>query len=149
MNIKTTWRFRIETKEYQRSVWFYKGYYLDHTKQHSHNKQSMITPKALAGLWNLFKCIEHSTKYILPRIQVFVSFAIKKGTKESIRVHTMCTFVLNFKAHLQSTDFNFDRLFLSIHSPINSFLFFYKNTQSWVQNFSGIDVYAVIVLDHI
>ena len=40
-------------------------------------------------------------KYILPRIQVFVSFAIKKGTKECIRVRTIHTSVLNFKAYLQ------------------------------------------------
>ena len=40
-------------------------------------------------------------KYILPRMQVFVSFAIKKGTKECIRVRTIHTSVLNFKAYLQ------------------------------------------------
>ena len=42
-------------------------------------------------------------KYILPRIQVFLSFVIKKRTKESIRVRTTRTFFLNFKAHLRQT----------------------------------------------
>jgi len=49
---------------------------LDHTKQHCHNKRSMITPESSSPViinsqCSSIKLIERSTKYVLPRIQVF------------------------------------------------------------------------------
>ena len=81
-------------------------------------------------------------KYTLPRIQEFVSFAIKKATKECIRVRTIHPSVLNFKAYLQT------QTLISIGYSSPSTLreipaFTHKNTQSSVQNFSRIDVYVM------
>ena len=53
----------------------------DHTKQHCCNKRSMITPEAwtpviINSQCSSIKWIERSTKYVLPRIQVFFPFSV-------------------------------------------------------------------------
>ena len=58
---------------------------LDHTKQHCHNKRSMITPEAwtpviINSQCSSIKWIERSTKYFLPRIQVFIYIDTYKMT---------------------------------------------------------------------
>ena len=54
----------------------------DHTKQHCRNKRSMITPEAwtpviINSQCSSIKWIERSTKYVLPRIQVFIMYVRK------------------------------------------------------------------------
>ena len=53
----------------------------DHTKQHCRNKRSMITPEAwtpviINSQCSSIKWIERSTKYVLPRIKVFLPFSV-------------------------------------------------------------------------
>ena len=55
----------------------------DHTKKYCRNKRSMITleawtPVIINSQCSSIKWIEHSTKYVLPRIQVYLYLCIKE-----------------------------------------------------------------------
>ena len=87
----------------------------NHTKQHCRNKWSMITPEAWTPVTPNSQCsstewIEHSTKYVLPRIQIFIIITIYKTPKEYMQRWMGKAVTTHVRGHMVCTGFALKKL---------------------------------------
>ena len=130
---------------------------LDHTKQHCHNKRSMITPEAwtpviINGQCSSIKWIERSTRYILPRIQVFIYIDMYKMTltwmneRREWIFHSLSTWPVLcniWRSSLLLTSRPYTRhLFLFFSPPISVFISVDRIVVGWLRIWFQCEVWA-------